>query len=69
MFKTLQKIYEYFFAPWDITVIRRDTEGWTYQKGLRQYSYSRESVTYKYSHKFRQEEKIVKEYLNDIEDV
>lgn len=68
--KTLQKIWEYFFAPWEITIHKRGTQKYTdytfysYESVDFPNIYYREYVEYKYVHKFRKEEKIVKEYLN-----
>ena len=65
--KTLQKIWEYFFAPWDVTVTNRGEERWRSlcpYTGRELYGYKRDWVEYKYSHRFRTEQKIVKKYLN-----
>ncbi len=66
--KTLQRIYEYFFAPWEITIIEQGKETWVQHWGcggkISGSEYIRNYVKYKCSHKFRKEEKIVKEYLN-----
>ncbi len=70
MFKLITNLYEYFFAPWEKTVLSRGSENWVAKRGFRGIEigeptrYSREYVEYKISHKFRKEEKIVKEYLN-----
>lgn len=68
MIKTLQSLYEYFFAPWEITIYSEGTDTFASYcpiSGVRiGGQYEKTFIKYKYSHKFRKEEKIVKEYLD-----
>lgn len=67
-FSNFQKLYEYFFAPWEITVIEEGLEEWhrTYRGTHVPYSeYERKFVKYKYKHKFRPQEKILIKYLDE----
>ncbi len=70
MFKTITNLWEYFFAPWEKTVLSRGSETWSSQtrkSGIlidKPWEYQRDYVEYKLVHKFRKEEKIVKEYLD-----
>jgi hypothetical protein len=70
--KGLQKLWEYLFAPWEITVHNRGADRFNNWKenslGHKvmgtEYVTERNWIEYKYSHKFRKEEKIVKEYID-----
>jgi len=57
--KNLQKIYEYLFAPWEITMIEESSEEWR-KSDFHQWcgflDYKRDYVKYLYFHKFRREE-------------
>ncbi len=69
MTKFLKNTWEYFFAPWEITILEEGSESWTnrsrhYGVVTGSFDYVRYFVKYKHSHKFRKEEKIVKVYLN-----
>ena len=65
MFNLFKNIWEYLFAPWKIEIIEEGREPWfhideTFQKR----EYARSFVKYKYTHRFRPQVKIVKEYLS-----
>ena len=66
MFNLFKSIWEYLFSPWKIEVISQDEESWTrtYHGNLPDYHYTKTCVTYKYTHRFRPEVRIVKKYLN-----
>ena len=66
MFNLFKLIWEYLFSPWKIEVEERGTENWTrrHDFDLFKYNYKRDFITYKYTHRFRPEVKIVKKYLN-----
>lgn len=66
MFNLFKNIWEYLFFPWEVEVIDEGHESWTrrYFDGSPDANTSREYVTYKYTHRFRPQVKIVKKYLN-----
>ena len=69
MFKFITNLYEYFFSPWEITIIGEGQEPWFQQRygtfsDVCRIKYNRYYIKYKYKHKFRDREKIVKTYLS-----
>jgi len=69
MFKFITNLYEYFFSPWDTSIMEEGKESWfcqpygTFSKEFR-IEYHRCYIKYKYKHKFRNKEKIIKRYLS-----
>jgi hypothetical protein len=69
MFKLITNLWEYFFNPWDIEIIEEGQEPW-FQQPLGTFSeecrirYFKSYVKYRYTHKFRKQEKIVKKYFD-----
>jgi len=69
MIKFFQNLYEYFFSQWIITIIEEGCETWISRPTWAlstQYDvpYRRAFVKYRYQHKFRNQQKIVKEYIS-----
>ena len=66
MFNLLKNIWEYLLFPWQVEVIDKTSQRWSAQglldDGPRYYY--RECITYKYTHRFRPQVKIVRKYLN-----